>query len=370
MVAPPSGSGPGRGCRTYHRQLPMSLEGGSGASATATEILTELYEATLGAQWSDATNWASGDPCEWAGVDCVDSEVTSFVRANKQLNGTLPSSIALLTSLHSFEANFNAGVSGTLPSEFGQLALSSLKLQNTGLSGFLPTQLGMIGGLAVDIDLSGNRFSGVVPTEIGQLDVERLRLFNNALSGSVPSEITKLRPNECILGHEQDTFSAPGTNGAAAPCRIRTLVWMHSHTRLPRSPRSEQLRMPAVLGALHLHVQSRMRYASALLASASSGAAGAASAAPTTSDAAKPATAAVAAAGAASSFLPPKASAATAAIGQLVLWSRCRRRRGRRHRRACITHPGGSRAGCAAARARAQGRGRPEAASAHARRIW
>ena len=189
---------------------------GTGTSATATEILTELYEATRGAQWSEPTNWGTGDLCAWAGIDCVDGEVTSFARANKQLNGTLPSSIALLSSLHSFEANFNAGVSGTLPSEYGQLALSSLKLQNNALSGFLPTQLGMIAGLAVDIDLSGNRFSGVVPTELGQLDVDRLRLFNNALSGSVPSEITNLRPSHCVLGHEQDLYSEAGTNGAAA----------------------------------------------------------------------------------------------------------------------------------------------------------
>jgi hypothetical protein len=39
--------------------------------------LVDLYDSTGGAQWSDSTNWKSGDPCSpsatWFGVTCVTS---------------------------------------------------------------------------------------------------------------------------------------------------------------------------------------------------------------------------------------------------------------------------------------------------------
>ncbi len=89
----------------------------------------EFYNATNGGtapgQWFVGLQW--GNPtvpiCSWPHVTCVanNGSATSGVEAI-QLNsiagmaGTLPPSLALLTSLRSLDLGPNPGLSGTLPS--------------------------------------------------------------------------------------------------------------------------------------------------------------------------------------------------------------------------------------------------------------
>lgn len=82
---------------------------------------------------------------------------------------------------------------GSLPSEFGVLQqLQALMLPGNAFSGELPSQLGLLGNLTY-LDLSSNDFTGALPTEIGMgWAVQELNLESNSWNGTLPSQLATL----------------------------------------------------------------------------------------------------------------------------------------------------------------------------------
>ena len=115
------------------------------------EVLRALYEATGGANWTNADGWLEGDNASgWHGVetDSVGRVSGLDLRAN--------------------------GLAGTLPEALGRLkSLTTLDLSTNGLTGRLPEELGALSRLA-GLDVSRNEFSGPLPLSLSNTALEEL----------------------------------------------------------------------------------------------------------------------------------------------------------------------------------------------------
>ncbi|KAI9116399.1 hypothetical protein K1719_012566 [Acacia pycnantha] len=191
-------------------------------------------------------NWNSSDstPCNWKGVHCDDSMVTSVNLHQLNLSGALSPSICNLPRLVELNVskNFISGpipvdfvncrsleildlctnrfheellipfskittlrklylcenyMHGGVPEEFGNLtSLEELVIYTNNLTGRIPTSIVELGNCtnAIEIDLSENRLSGNIPQELGQISSLRLlHLFENLLEGEIPQELGKLK---------------------------------------------------------------------------------------------------------------------------------------------------------------------------------
>ena len=89
--------------------------------------LVELYNATDGPNWTNATNWASAAPLnEWHGVDTdPGGRVTRLNLEDNNLRGPLPTVLGRLTNLEVLNLHRNQ-LTGEIPSELGT-AHQSLK---------------------------------------------------------------------------------------------------------------------------------------------------------------------------------------------------------------------------------------------------
>ena len=99
------------------------------------EVLASLYEATGGADWSRADGWlGDGALLEWHGVS-LDSlgRVVRLDLSDNGLAGSLPGSLAQLTSMVSLDIDGNEGLSGPLPLSLPALSLQELRYADTGL---------------------------------------------------------------------------------------------------------------------------------------------------------------------------------------------------------------------------------------------
>ena len=180
--------------------------------------LGELHNGTDGANWTNATNWASAAPLdEWYGVVTdTGGRVTELNLEENNLRGPLPPGLGQLTNL-SFLGLHTNQLTGEIPPELGQLTnLETLWLGDNGLTGEIPPELGQLTGLSTlhllrnqlrgeippelgqltnlsDLDLSGNRLTGEIPPELGQLaSLERLVIWASELTGEIPPELGQL----------------------------------------------------------------------------------------------------------------------------------------------------------------------------------
>ena len=140
------------------------------------EVLRALYEATGGANWTNADGWLEGDNASgWHGVelDSVGRVSGLELRANG-LSGTLPEELGRLKGLTKLDVSANE-LTGVLPEALGGLErLTELDLSANGLSGRLPEELGAPAGL-VSLDLSSNYFTGPLPISLRYTALEELR---------------------------------------------------------------------------------------------------------------------------------------------------------------------------------------------------
>lgn len=191
------------------------------AASSAATALRVLYEATSGQNWTNNSGWLTGEPCFgtsgcghgipwsaatpglWHGICCNDTDVVVVFLTRNALTGTLPAS--MLTNMTSlFALGFPGGwstpaaiqrqLSGTLPSQLGLLTnLNVFAFGTNSLSGTLPTHLGLLTNLNAHSDGLGcgtNYISGTIPTQLGLLTaLPKLGLMTNALTGTVPSEL-------------------------------------------------------------------------------------------------------------------------------------------------------------------------------------
>lgn len=190
------------------------------------KILLDLYSATGGYDWDDASNWqsqGSTDVCTWKGVFCYDGSsfpersghIQQIDLRKNNLHGRLPGSVFGLPYLESlsFEGNPDLTIDladGLTKAQFlrflnlGQTqvvnldrigaagSLEVLYIQDLNLSGPIPNSLMNLPKLKV-LHASDNSFSGTLPEAIGQLtSLEELTLNNNDLTGQLPSSLGQL----------------------------------------------------------------------------------------------------------------------------------------------------------------------------------
>ena len=157
-------------------------------------MLMDLFAATNGTGWTNASQWGSALPVEyWHGVvvDGSGSVTGLYLNANR-LSGTLPSALGDLGSLEVLSMTGNKLV-GSIPSSVGRLtSLRQLWLDSNSLTGSLPTSLVDMAALQ-SLYVSSNHLTGTLPDAIGTMaSLEVLYVDTNSLSGTIPSSLETL----------------------------------------------------------------------------------------------------------------------------------------------------------------------------------
>jgi len=150
------------------------------------EALLALYNATGGPDWSNRTNWLSGDPCAngWHGVSCDLSgpNVTGIQLGGNGLAGSLPSELGDLDHLEILDLSSNQ-LTGAIPAELGGVAtLTFLSLAANALEGSIPEELGSLAGLE-SLQLQANRLMGLIPDGLINLSGLQTGALNIAYNG-------------------------------------------------------------------------------------------------------------------------------------------------------------------------------------------
>jgi hypothetical protein len=187
-----------------------------GVLALPADELQNLYLATNGSNWTNNTNWLSGDPCgnAWFGLTCENGTVVEIDLTDNNLEGTLPPTLNIPTlSILSLGYNFelkgdipeytsanlseiyfnNTQVHGGFPSWFTKLPyLNTISLSSTNLSGDFPLSWCTMTQLQI-LSLGGQELTGTLPDCIGNLtSLQYLEIFTTPLHGEIPKSITNL----------------------------------------------------------------------------------------------------------------------------------------------------------------------------------
>ena len=142
---------------------------GTPVSTADRDALMALYNATNGPSWTVSTNWNTTERLDnWHGVKTDDDgRVINLVLEDNGLNGSIPSSLAGLTSLQTLSLSRNGSLGGPIPSSLGGLAnLRVLYLRDNALTGSIPLELGNLAGNLTNLGLWGNRLSGSIPAAL------------------------------------------------------------------------------------------------------------------------------------------------------------------------------------------------------------
>jgi Leucine rich repeat len=123
--------------------------------------------------------------------------------------GILPTQIGLLSNLETLDGSYNTWI-GTLPTELGHCTrLHSLALSNSGITGSIPSEIGQL-RLLQSFDLRNNSLVGILPEQMQSLtDLQYLGLAGNEkLNGILP-------PNLC---HKERNWSTTIDIGCHIHC--------------------------------------------------------------------------------------------------------------------------------------------------------
>ena len=223
------------------------------AASLERAVLTTLYEATGGADWTQRDNWLSAaDVGTWYGVTVgTDGRVTRLRLASNNLSGRIPPELGSLASLQSLWLSHN-DLSGRIPAELGNLSLlAELFLHNNRLSGGIPSELGRLSSL-VRLIFDSNDLSGRIPPELGTLSsLTQLVLSRNGLTGTIPTELTNLAVEELSLAFND--LSGPIPPGLGSIRSLKRLLLVANHLTGPIPPGLGQL---ASLERLYLNRNS------------------------------------------------------------------------------------------------------------------
>lgn len=232
---------------------------------TQESILLSLIQNDKGTEFtSEKSGWEQGtDACSWFGVQCDDmGEVTQISLTGYELQATLPTELAQLSSLEHFTLS-NCMLQGTIPSSIAHMAnLRTFDVTFNELTGSIPFflssklallalghnqltgQIHMIGSVdlpelvtfvckdnyltgsipsfsasfpkLMELDFSENLLVGSIPAIDGLPSLKRLYVSDNALSGTLPSNVTgsiqELRLEKNLL-----TGTIPPSYSAAMP---------------------------------------------------------------------------------------------------------------------------------------------------------
>ncbi|CAI8595447.1 unnamed protein product [Vicia faba] len=202
------------------------------------------FKASLLDSNDNLVNWNPSDltPCNWTGVYCTDSIVTSVTLYNLNLSGSLSPTVCNLPWLTELNVskNFISGpiheaffvncdklevldlctnrfhgafltlvwkmktlrklylcenyMYGEIPQDIGELAsLEELVIYSNNVTGTIPSSISKLKKLRV-IRAGLNGLSGKLPSEISECErLETLGLAQNQLTGSIPKELQKLQ---------------------------------------------------------------------------------------------------------------------------------------------------------------------------------
>lgn len=216
----------------------------------ACDALGDFYDASGGASWNDNSGWveaAAGsavDVCGFFGVMCdEDGAAVSLGFARNGLVGTLPFSIANLSTLTAISIQNEPQLEGSLPSTLGMLtSLRSLAVSNTNTNGSVPESLG---GLALTSlvlrDMRLSALLGSLPLSLRDLQlVSQQTIYGSPEGFGSLTALTNLQ-----LGFF--TFNVP-TGSAAFPdlSRLARLTFLQvTHSEISGA-------LPASLGSLSL----------------------------------------------------------------------------------------------------------------------
>lgn len=205
-----------------------------GIKTAETEVtaLTEFYNSTGGANWTNNSNWLVGDPCgnAWHGVECGIGTVHNLELDGNNLIGPLPQSLGSLENLQRLSLASNQ-LSGAIPATLGELEkLTFLDLSNNQLSDALPASLTGLLKLTW-LDLGTNQLTGPVPDKLSNLvDLYALLLGGNQLTGSIPESLGGLTELRYLHLHaNQVTGSIPASLGNLAKL-INLVLYSNSLT--------------------------------------------------------------------------------------------------------------------------------------------
>eukprot|EP00980_Cylindrotheca_fusiformis_P011331 scaffold2619_cov129-Cylindrotheca_fusiformis.AAC.9 len=161
--------------------------------------LVVLYYSTSGRRWNDNSLWLSGEHhCDWHSIKCDEGKkVIEIDLSRNGLNGKLATELGNLKGLQHCLFNEN-DLRGTIPSELGQTALTTLQLSENDLGGEIPSELGDLEDLQ-SLDVSINYLADGIPSEIGRLtSLRELILSRNVFKLALPSEIGQLSKLEVL----------------------------------------------------------------------------------------------------------------------------------------------------------------------------
>jgi Leucine-rich repeat (LRR) protein len=175
------------------------------------EALIAFYNSTNGDYWPRNEGWkATNTPCSWYGITCDDGHVTRLQLRNNGLSGSIPSELGNLSHLHSLYL-YNNQLS-SIPAELGNLSnLSMLQLSYNKLSS-IPAELGNLSSLEF-LSLGDNEQLSFIPAELGNLShLHYLYLYNTKLS-SIPAELGNLSNLETLYLSDNQLSSIPAELG-------------------------------------------------------------------------------------------------------------------------------------------------------------
>lgn len=156
--------------------------------------LVDMYNSTDGPNWTQKWNLTM-PMSSWAGVELHPSGcLKTLDLTNRNLIGTLPSSINQLELAVELTISQNENLGGPLPLGLNRLKfLRVLDVSQNALEDGIPPDLGDIGELE-ELRINNNHFSGCLPAELSQL--ANLVIFdashNNFDCAEFPSELVTL----------------------------------------------------------------------------------------------------------------------------------------------------------------------------------
>ena len=213
--------------------VPTEVEVPAGTTDVAADkaVLTALYEATNGPNWTRSEGWLTEAPLvDWHGVTTdEDGRVATLDLSDNELTGELPADLGNLASLLSLSLWGN-DVTGKIPPELGNLAsLEWLDLYDNDMTGEIPPELSNLASLAT-LSLWENDLTGEIPAELGDLaSLQSLYLGSNGLTGEIPPELGDLANLlELGLSDNELTGEVPAELGDLASLQVLEL----HHNRL------------------------------------------------------------------------------------------------------------------------------------------
>jgi Leucine-rich repeat (LRR) protein len=130
-------------------------------------LVVLFHSTTKRNSWINNARWLSGEHhCDWEMIRYdQENKVVEVALIENGLNGILATELGNLGRLQSGMFTADANLRGTIPSELGRTALTSLQLSANDLGGNLPSELGDLENLQF-LDVSNNYLIEGIPSEI------------------------------------------------------------------------------------------------------------------------------------------------------------------------------------------------------------